>query len=71
LLITQKLFPRVRKIIVLMTKNFTAWSKLSSNGAIICWVKKLSYIQTICNVPDLASLGNADNVCVGSIVYSI
>jgi hypothetical protein len=25
----------------------------------------------VCNVPDLASLGNTANVCVGSIVYSI
>jgi hypothetical protein len=24
-----------------------------------------------CNVPDLDSLGNAANVCVGSIIYSI
>jgi hypothetical protein len=24
-----------------------------------------------CNVPDLASLGNAANVCVGSMVYNI
>ena len=26
---------------------------------------------TYCNVPDLASLGNAANVCVGSKVYNI
>jgi hypothetical protein len=25
----------------------------------------------VCNVPDLASLGNAANVCVGSKVYNI
>jgi hypothetical protein len=25
----------------------------------------------ICNVPDLASLGNVANVCVGSKVYNI
>ena len=45
--ITQKLFVRLRGIIVLMTKNFTAWYKLSSNDAIICWAKKLFYIHTI------------------------
>jgi hypothetical protein len=28
-------------------------------------------ISTMCNVPDLASLGNVANVCVGSKVYSI
>jgi hypothetical protein len=27
--------------------------------------------HSCCNVPDLASLGNTANVCVGSKVYSI
>jgi hypothetical protein len=27
--------------------------------------------RSTCNVPDLASLGNVANVCVGSKVYSI
>jgi hypothetical protein len=31
-----------------------------------------NYLLTFdCNVPDLASLGNAANVCVGLIVYNI
>jgi hypothetical protein len=29
------------------------------------------YFMTLCNVPDLASLGNTTNVCVGSKVYNI
>ena len=34
-------------------------------------VDEVSYWVDLCNVLDLASLGNADNVCVGSIVYNI
>jgi hypothetical protein len=29
------------------------------------------FVGTGCNVPDLASLGNTANVCVGSKVYNI
>jgi hypothetical protein len=29
------------------------------------------FVLPLCNVPDLASLGNVANVCVGLIVYSI
>jgi hypothetical protein len=32
-------------------------------------VDVFSIEHVLCNVPDLASLGNAANVCVGSIVY--
>jgi hypothetical protein len=36
-----------------------------------CDVKHLGEVPYKCNVPDLASLGNAANVCVGSKVYNI
>jgi hypothetical protein len=41
------------------------------------WIYKIKHIadgsieKYKCNVPDLASLGNAANVCVGSKVYNI
>jgi hypothetical protein len=33
--------------------------------------EELSLEIEVCNVPDLASLGNVANVCVGSKVYNI
>ena len=36
-----------------------------------CDVKHLGEVPYKCNVPHLASLGNAANVCVGSKVYHI
>jgi hypothetical protein len=39
----------------------------------ICYTEcgKIRIESITCNVPDLTSLGNATNVCVGSKVYNI
>jgi hypothetical protein len=35
------------------------------------WLGFLPLLRRVSHVPDLASLGNTANVCVGSMVYNI
>jgi hypothetical protein len=47
--------------------------KINIDFCAICSYKsnKTCFTVQVCNVPDLASLGNPANVCVGSMVYNI
>jgi hypothetical protein len=54
--------------------EFTAMAgMLSPNGSDLYteFIRKNEGGRDVCNVPNLASLGNTTNVCVGSKVYII
>jgi hypothetical protein len=61
-------FSRKQKSVALSSAEGEYMATSQASGEAI-WLRKM--LVGLCNVPDLASLGNVANVCVESKVYSI